>query len=47
MITAILVDDEVLTVKALRKIIESTSLNVNIAAEAYDGIEALKLVSSI
>lgn len=47
MISAILVDDEILTVKALRKIIESNSLNVNIAAEAYDGIEALNIVEKI
>jgi len=47
MISAILVDDEVLTVKALKKIIESRCININIVGEAHDGLEALELVEKL
>lgn len=40
----ILVDDEILTIKAIRKMIERSGIDVNIAGEASNGIEAYNII---
>lgn len=46
MINAILVDDEFLTVEALKKIIKNGDNDISIIGEAYDGLDALKIIEN-
>jgi two-component system, response regulator YesN len=47
MISIFLVDDEVLTIAALEKILTESSLEVNIIGKAYDGVTALEKIREV
>ena len=47
MIKLMLVDDQILLVKSLKRVIESISDDMEIIATAYDGKEALELLKSV
>ena len=47
MITAILIDDEVLMVQALEKIITSEFSDISIVAHAYDGVDAFEKIKAL
>lgn len=47
MLKIIFVDDELITIKMLKKLIDWGGLGIEISGEAYNGLEALKLVDLI
>lgn len=43
----ILVDDEVLTIKAIRKMLARSGIDIDIVGEAHNGAEAFRIISDL